>query len=196
MQEDEIFALFDRFRYITPQGSPLSAIGNNWQVQSLSNCYVIPKVIDSYCGILYSDQQLVQIMKRRGGGGVCIDNLRPKGLVTRNAAKTTGGIAVFMKRFSNSCREVAQGGRRGALMICLSAHHPEIETFIKIKQDKTSVTGANLSVKFSDEFMEAVLKDKEYETRWPVNAEKPVVSKMIPARKVWEMFIEASWGFG
>ena len=127
---DEIKAYIDHFHYIIPGGSPMSTIGNSYQIQSLGNCFVIANPYDSYSGILYSDQQLVQLMKRRGGVGLCLDNIRPKGLPTKNAAKTTDGIGVFMKRYSNSCKEVAQGGRRGAELLGLSIHHPEIETFI------------------------------------------------------------------
>ena len=129
MSENEIFELFDNFEKVIPQGSPMSGIGNNSQIQSLSNCFVIPSPQDSYGGILFSDQEQVQIMKRRGGVGFDISSIRPRGMGTKNAAHTTDGIAVFMDRFSNSCREVAQGGRRGALMLTIDCRHPEILTF-------------------------------------------------------------------
>ena len=132
MTEDQIFDLLDGFKKIVPQGSPLSGIGNPYQIQSLSNCFVIDQPHDSYAGILFSDQEQVQIMKRRGGVGMDVSKIRPKGQFTSNAARTTDGIGVFMERFSNSTREVAQGGRRGALMLTIDCRHPEIETFIDI----------------------------------------------------------------
>ena len=193
LTEDEIFGYFDRFKYIIPQGSPMSTIGNNYQIQSLGNCFVIPNVVDSYGGICYADQQLAQLMKRRAGVGTCLDNIRPKGLVTRNAAKTTDGIGVFMERFSNTCREVAQGGRRGALMLLVSVHYPEIETFINIKKDLKKVTGANISVKLTDEFMNAVKNDTDYEQRWPINSENPQIVKKVNAGKIWNQIIDAAW---
>ena len=133
MSEKEIFDLLDGFKYVVPQGSPMSGIGNESQIQSISNCFVIEPPYDSYGGILKADQELVQIAKRRGGVGFDISNIRPKGMTTGNAARTTDGIEVFMDRFSNSCREVAQGGRRGALMLTISVHHPQVNDFIKIK---------------------------------------------------------------
>lgn len=193
LTEQEIFSLFDRFKYIVPQGSPMSAIGNEYQLQSLGNCFTVPTTHDSYGGILYTDQQLVQLMKRRAGVGCCIDDIRPKGLLTKNAAKTTDGIAVFMERFSNSCREVAQGGRRGALLIALSIHHPEIETFINIKRDLKKVTGANISIKITDDFMRAVKNDEDYEQKWPINSKNPVIKKNVKARDIWNQIIEANW---
>ncbi len=147
LTEEEIFDLLDRFKYIVPQGSPMSGVGNPHQIQSLSNCFVVDSPADSYGGILKTDQEQVQIMKRRGGVGFDISTIRPSGLATSNAAKTTDGIGVFMERFSNSCREVAQGGRRGALMLTVSVHHPDIETFINIKRDLKKVTGANISIR-------------------------------------------------
>ena len=168
MSEEEIFSLFDRFQYIVPQGSPMSGIGNDYQIQSISNCFVIESPHDSYGGILHADQQQVQIMKRRGGVGFDLSTIRPRGQSTSNAAKTTDGIGVFMDRFSNSCREVAQGGRRGALMLTIDCRHPEIMTFINIKRDLKRVTGANISVRFNDEFMHAVEGNEEFCLRWPV----------------------------
>lgn len=192
MLEDEIFDMFKTWS-VVPQGSPMSGIGNPFQVQSISNCFVIDPPEDSYGGILRADQEQAQIMKRRGGVGHDISKIRPKGLVAANAARTTDGIAVFMDRFSNTTREVAQNGRRGALMISISVHHPEIETFINIKKDKKRVTGANISVRISDEFMIAVKSDSEYEQRWPVDSSSPSIIKKEKARKIWDMMMQAAW---
>ena len=192
MSEDEIYNLFKDFKYIVPQGSPMSGIGNPFQIQSLSNCFVISSPEDSYGGILYTDQQQVQIMKRRGGVGFDISNIRPRGKTCENAARTTDGIGVFMERFSNSCREVAQGGRRGALMLSISVHHPQVMDFIKMKQDLTKVTGANVSIRVSDHFMEAVKKDLKYEQRWPVDSENPEITEDVYAREVWDALIECA----
>ena len=193
MSEDEIYNLFKDFKYIVPQGSPMSGIGNPYQIQSLSNCFVISSPEDSYGGILYTDQQQVQIMKRRGGVGFDISNIRPRGKTCENAARTTDGIGVFMERFSNSCREVAQGGRRGALMLSISVHHPQVLDFIKMKQDLTKVTGANVSVRVTDEFMEAVKLGQRYEQRWPVDSVDPEISdKDVYAQEVWNALIECA----
>jgi ribonucleoside-diphosphate reductase alpha chain len=194
MSEDEIFELLADWT-IVPQGSPLSGIGNWSQIQSLSNCFVIEAPQDSYAGILRADQEQVQIMKRRGGVGFDVSKIRPKGEPTANAARTTDGIAVFMDRFSNSCREVAQGGRRGALMLTIDCRHPEVETFIDIKRDRKRVTGANISVRFNDEFMTAVDNGGEYVLRWPVDAslDDAVVTKTVRAREVWEKFVDSAW---
>ncbi len=192
MSERQIFDLLDRFKYIVPQGSPMSAIGNNLQVQSTSNCFVVPSPHDSYGGILLTDQELVQIAKRRGGIGFDISTIRPRGMKTNNAAKTTDGIGVFMERYSNSTREVAQNGRRGALMLTISVHHPEILTFVNIKRDLQKVTGANISIRLSDEFMEAVEKDEDFELRWPVDAKDPEIKESCPAGLVWEQIIASA----
>lgn len=192
LTQEEIFELFDRFKYIVPQGSPMSGIGNKFQIQSISNCFVIESPFDSYGGILKVDQELVQIAKRRGGVGFDISTIRPKGQATGNCARTTDGIEVFMDRFSNSCREVAQNGRRGALMLTISVHHPQILDFIKIKQDLKRVTGANISVRLSDEFMTAVKSKKEFQLRWPVDSSSPEVSKMTSATEVWDQIIECA----
>ena len=193
MTEEEIFSLLDRFRYVVPQGSPMAGIGNPHQVQSISNCFVIDAPEDSYGGILKSDQELVQIAKRRGGIGFDISTIRPKGLNTANAARTTDGIEVFMDRFSNSCREVAQGGRRGALMLTISVHHPQIRDFIKIKRDLTRVTGANISIRLTDEFMNAVKDDTDVQLRFPVekDAEHTVVMQ-ASAGQIWNEMIESA----
>lgn len=156
------------------------------------NCFVIDSPYDSYGGLLKTDQEEAQIMKRRGGVGFDISTIRPKGVQTANAAKTTDGIAVFMERFSNTCREVAQGGRRGALMLSISVHHPEIETFINIKRDLTKVTGANISVRLTDEFMKAVENDKDYEVRFPVDSDKPTITNRLNARGIWDQIIESA----
>jgi ribonucleoside-diphosphate reductase alpha chain len=200
LSEAEIFKLLDNFQFIVPQGSPMSAIGNPYQMQSISNCFVIQGVhsekFDSYGGIMLADQELAQIMKRRGGVGLDISGIRPKGVVTQNSAKTTDGIAVFMERFSNTCREVAQNGRRGAEMQTISVNHPEIETFINIKRDLKKVTGANISIKITDEFMQAVKEEKEYTLRWPVNvsAAKAKFTKKVKAKEIWDQIIESAWG--
>jgi ribonucleoside-diphosphate reductase alpha chain len=190
MSEDEIFSLFKDFKYVVPQGSPMSGIGNPHQIQSISNCFVVESPHDSYGGILKTDQELVQIAKRRGGIGFDISTIRPKGMPTGNCARTTDGIEVFMDRFSNSCREVAQGGRRGALMLTISVHHPQVLDFVKIKRALTRVTGANISVRLSDEFMNAVKRGSDYEVRWPVDSKTPVVSNKVSATEVWDAIIE------
>jgi len=180
---------------VIPQGSPMSAMGNPFKLQSLSNCFVVASPQDSYGGILYTDQEQAQIMKRRGGVGFDISTIRPKGMTTANAAGTTDGIGVFMERFSNTCREVAQGGRRGALMLTISCRHPEVETFINIKRDLKKVTGANISVRLTDDFMQAVKDDKEFTLQWPVDVsvEEARVTKVVRARHVWDQIIDAAW---
>lgn len=192
MSEDEIYELFKGFKYVVPQGSPMSGIGNEAKIQSLSNCFVVEAPYDSYAGILKTDQELAQIAKRRGGIGFDISTIRPRGLSTANAAKTTDGIEVFMDRFSNTCREVAQGGRRGALMLTISVHHPQVMDFIKIKRDLTKVTGANISVRVTDEFMNAVKADEYYTVRWPVDSDKPEIHDHVKATEVWNALIEGA----
>jgi ribonucleoside-diphosphate reductase alpha chain len=201
MSEDEIFDLLDKFRYIVPQGSPMSAVGNPTQIQSLSNCFVIASPRDSYGSILRADEEIVQIQKRRGGVGVDISNIRPRGLPVRNAAGSSDGTGIFMERYSNTTREVAQGGRRGALMETVDVRHPDVETFIKIKNEKdsngkrTKVTGANVSVRVTDEFMNAVVDDKEFTLRWPVEAslEEAKFTRTIVARDLWKLMMNAAW---
>jgi ribonucleoside-diphosphate reductase alpha chain len=199
LSEDFIFSLMDRFRFIVPQGSPMSAIGNPYQLQSLSNCFVVQGVysdkLDSYGGILLADQELAQLMKRRGGVGLDISGIRPRGVITANSAKTTDGIGVFMERFSNTCREVAQNGRRGAEMQTISVNHPEIETFINIKRDLKKVTGANISIRLTDAFMEAVKSNSEYTLRWPVDVEpsEAKVIKVVKAKDIWDQIIDSAW---
>ena len=195
LSEDQIYGYLKDFKYIIPQGSPMSGIGNDYQIQSISNCFVIEQPNDSYGGILFADQEQVQIMKRRGGVGMDISTIRPRGMNTSNAAKTTDGIGVFMERFSNSCREVAQGGRRGALMLTIDCRHPEVETFIDIKRDLRKVTGANISIRFTDEFMRAVETDSTFTLRWPVekNPGEAEITKAVSAKQVWEKFVDAAW---
>lgn len=193
MSEQQIYELLKDFKYIIPQGSPMTAIGNPFHIMSLSNCYVVDSPYDSYGGILHADQELAHIYRRRGGCGIDISTIRPKDLPTANAAKTTDGIGVFMERYSNTTREVAQSGRRGALMMSISVHHPEIMTFINIKKDKTKVTGANISIRLTDEFMNAVVSDSEYEQRFPVDSPLPSIRQMVPARDVWDAIVDSAW---
>lgn len=192
LSEDQLFGYLDQFRYIIPQGSPMAGIGNPFQVMSISNCFVIQSPYDSYGGILKSDQEQAQIMKRRGGVGFDISTIRPRGLPTANAAQTTDGIGVFMERFSNTCREVAQGGRRGALMLTLSVHHPEIRTFIHIKEDLKRVTGANISIRLSDEFMNAVKNKEKVQLRFPVDSKDASISEFVDAEELWTEIIGAA----
>lgn len=184
------------FGPVIAQGSPMSAIGNPFQFQSLSNCFVIDSPSDSYGGIMKTDQEQAQIMKRRGGVGFDISTIRPKGVKTANAARTTDGIAVFMERFSNTCREVAQGGRRGALMLCIDVLSPEVDTFINIKRDLKKVTGANTSIKMHDEFMHAVKDNKTVTLKFPIDSTSPIVENVVDAKKIWDDFTDAAWATG
>jgi len=196
MSEDEIYGYLEGFGKIIPQGSPMAVIGNRYQIQSLSNCFVIPTPYDSYAGILKTDQEQAQLMKRRGGVGFDISAIRPKGINTANAARTTDGIGVFMERFSNTCREVAQGGRRGALMLTCDVRHPDIETFITIKRQLKKVTGANVSVKLTDEFMHAVQNDDNFQLQWPITSDNPTVTQTIKAKDLWDKIIDSAWAVG
>lgn len=196
MSEEEIYGLLKNFKYVIPQGSPMAGIGNPYQVTSLSNCFLAEMPLDSYGSIMHTDQQLAQISKRRGGVGIDLSNIRPKGLPTKNASKTTDGIALFMERFSNTIREVGQAGRRGALMQTLSVHHPEIETFIKIKRDLKKVTGANISIRLSDAFLQAVEDGTDYVVQFPVDEPDPakcLVYKKISARALWAEIMTSAW---
>lgn len=194
LSEERIYKLLKDFKYIVPQGSPMAAIGNYSQHISLSNCFVVDAPHDSYGGIMHADQELAHIYRRRGGCGIDISTIRPKGLPTANAAGTTDGIGVFMERYSNTTREVAQSGRRGALMLTISIHHPEIETFINIKKNLQKVTGANISIRLTDEFMEAVRGGEEFQLRWPVEEkEKPTVKRMVNAKEIWDQIIDSAW---
>jgi ribonucleoside-diphosphate reductase alpha chain len=197
MSEEQIFNLMDGFKHIIPQGSPLFGIGNNYQYVTLSNCYLLDVPEDSYSSILLVDHQLVNISKRRGGVGIDLSNLRPVGATTRNAARSSTGVPSWMERYSNSIREVGQAGRRGALMLTLSIHHPDVMSFATIKNDPTKVTGANISLRLTKEFLKAVEKDEEYELRFPVDYKergiKPLVSKMVKAKEVWKTIINSAW---
>ncbi|MFB6306710.1 MAG: ribonucleoside-diphosphate reductase, adenosylcobalamin-dependent, partial [Flavobacteriales bacterium] len=192
LSEEKIFELFDGFKYVVPQGSVMAALGNPHLLASLSNCVVMPEIQDSYGGICYTDQQLAQLFKRRCGVGVDISGIRPSGTSVSNAAGTTTGAVSFMERFSNTTREVAQNGRRGALMITIDVRHPDIENFVTIKQDSTKVTGANVSVRLNDEFMKAVESGTEFTLRWPIDAEEPKTTRTVDARELWETIIKCA----
>lgn len=196
LTEEQIFQYLEHFGKIVPQGSPLAGIGNYSSFQTLGNCYVLDNVQDSYGGIFYADQQLGQLMKRRAGVGMDISNIRPKGLTVHNAAKTTDGIGIFIDRYSHTCREVAQNGRRGALLLSILVHHPEVLTFINIKRDLKRATGANISVKLTDDFLKAVEADEEYEQYWPLDGSPKKISIKVKAREIWKQIIEAAWASG
>ena len=188
LSEEQIFELLDHFRYIIPAGSPMTGIGNDFQVASLSNCFVVglDGDADSYGAIMRVDEEQVQLMKRRGGVGHDLSHLRPKGTPVNNSALTSTGLVPFMERYSNSTREVAQDGRRGALMLSVSIKHPDSEAFIDAKMTEGKVTGANVSVKLDDEFMRAAIEDKPYMQQFPIDSPNPVVKKEVSARKLWE----------
>lgn len=192
LTEEKIFSLFDKFKYVIPQGSVMSALGNKYIIASLSNCVVVPPTYDSYGGIMYTDEQLAQLFKRRCGVGVDISNLRPKNAHVSNSAGTTTGAVSFMERFSNTTREVAQNGRRGALMLTIDIAHPDVEDFIVSKQDLSKITGANISVRLSDEFMKAVVNNKDYIHKWPIDSKEPIYTKKIKARELWNTIIECA----
>jgi ribonucleoside-diphosphate reductase alpha chain len=195
LSEDQVYELIRDFKFIVPQGSPMTGIGNNFQVASLSNCFVIgfSGNADSYGGILAIDQEQVQLMKRRGGVGHDLSHIRPKGSPVLNSALTSTGIVPFMERYSNSTREVAQDGRRGALMLSISIKHPDAESFIDAKMEKGKVTGANVSVRIDDEFMQAVINNRPYIQQYPVDASKPTYVKQIDARCLWNKIIHNAW---
>ena len=192
---EEIFQLLDHFRYIVPAGSPMTGIGNNYQIASLSNCFVIglDGDADSYGAILRIDEEQVQLMKRRGGVGHDLSHVRPKGTPVNNSALTSTGLVPFMERYSNSTREVAQDGRRGALMLSVSIKHPDSEAFIDAKMTEGRVTGANVSVKIDDEFMQCAIDDKPYTQQFPINSDNPDVSKEISAKELWEKIVHNAW---
>ncbi len=192
LSEEKIFDLFKDFKYVIPQGSVMFGLGNKHVIASLSNCVVLPEIYDSYGGVMYTDQQLTQLFKRRCGVGIDISTLRPAGCIVNNAAGTTTGAVSFMERFSNTTREVAQNGRRGALMITIDIAHPDVENFVTIKQDLSKITGANISVRLSDEFMEAVVNDKEYTHRFPIESSKPEITKTVKARDLWNTIIKCA----
>jgi len=193
MSEEEIYQLFKDFKYIIPQGSPMAGIGNDFQVSSLSNCFVIGNESDSYGGIMKVDQEQVQLMKRRGGVGHDLSHIRPGGSPVKNTALTSTGIVPFMERYSNSTREVAQDGRRGALMLSISIRHPDAENFIDAKLEQGKVTGANVSVKLDDEFMKAVLSNTPYTQKYPIHSDNPSVKKEINAKILWDKIIHNAW---
>lgn len=190
LSEKQIFDYFDRFKKIIPQGSMMFGIGNPYHYVTLSNCYVIEPPLDSYGGICRTDEQLLQISKRRGGNGTDLSYIRPHGLPVKNSSRTTTGLIPFARRFSNSIREVGQGGRRGALMLTLSVHHPQVLGFASMKNDKDEITGANISIRLTDEFLDAVDKDIEYEQRWPIDNKNPQISIKVKARDVWREIIK------
>ena len=191
----QIFELLDHFRYVIPQGGPMTGIGNNFQVASLSNCFVIghKNPADSYGGIFRMDEEQVQLMKRRGGVGHDLSHIRPAGSPVLNSALTSTGIVPFMERYSNSTREVAQDGRRGALMLSLSIKHPDAEKFIDAKLDTNKVTGANVSIKIDDEFMRSVIEGRTYTQQFPIGAAEPQFVQNIDARKLWSKIIHNAW---
>jgi ribonucleoside-diphosphate reductase alpha chain len=195
LSEQELFDLFDRFKYIIPQGSPMTGIGNDYQVASLSNCFVIGMdgSADSYGAIIRIDEEQVQLMKRRGGVGHDLSHIRPKGSPVKNSALTSTGLVPFMERYSNSTREVAQDGRRGALMLSVSIEHPDSEDFIDAKLEQGKVTGANISVKIDDEFMEAASAGKTYKQRFPIDSDNPKYEKTIDAQKLWKKIVHNAW---
>ena len=195
LSEEQLFALLDHFRYVIPQGGPMTGIGNNFQVASLSNCFVIghKNPADSYGGIFRIDEEQVQLMKRRGGVGHDLSHLRPTNSPVLNSALTSTGIVPFMERYSNSTREVAQDGRRGALMLSLSIKHPDAERFIDAKVDTGKVTGANVSIKIDDEFMRAALAGGTYRQQFPIASEHPLYEQQIDAKKLWAKIIHNAW---
>ncbi len=195
MSEDRLFELMSHFRYIVPQGSPMAGIGNNFQVGSLSNCFVVglDGEPDSYGGILKIDEEQVQLMKRRGGVGHDLSHIRPKGSPVKNSALTSTGLVPFMVRYSNSTREVAQDGRRGALMLTVSIKHPDAESFIDAKMEEGKVTGANVSVRIDDDFMRAAVEGKPYRQQYPIDSDKPIYEKETDAAKLWAKIVHNAW---
>ena len=195
MPEEEIYRLLKDFKYVIPQGGPMAGIGNNYQIASLSNCFVIGNdtLADSYGGIMKIDEEQVQLMKRRGGVGHDLSHIRPAGSPVLNSALTSTGVVPFMERYSNSTREVAQDGRRGALMLSISIKHPDSESFIDAKMEQGKVTGANVSVKIDDEFMKAALSGELYKQQYPIDSENPKVVKTINAQNLWKKIIHNAW---
>ena len=195
LSAEEIFDMLDHFRYVIPAGSPMTGIGNNYQVASLSNCFVIGLEgdADSYGAILRIDEEQVQLMKRRGGVGHDLTHIRPKGSPVNNSALTSTGLVPFMERYSNSTREVAQDGRRGALMLSVGIKHPDSESFIDAKMTEGKVTGANVSVRIDDQFMNAVVQDADYQQQFPVDSQQPVYKKTIKAKALWQKIVHNAW---
>ena len=195
LSSEELFGLFDHFKYIVPQGSPMTGIGNDYQIASLSNCFVIglDGKADSYGAIIRIDEEQVQLMKRRGGVGHDLSHIRPKGSPVKNSALTSTGLVPFMERYSNSTREVAQDGRRGALMLSVSIKHPDSEAFIDAKMTEGKVTGANVSVKLDDEFMQAAVENRTYTQQFPIDSNDPQVKKEINACALWKKIVHNAW---
>ncbi len=193
MSEKEVYNLLKNFTYIVPQGSPMAGIGNNLQISSLSNCFVIGNDADSYAGIIRTDEEQVQLMKRRGGVGHDLSHIRPKGSPVMNSALSSTGVVPFMERYSNSTREVAQDGRRGALMLSISSKHPDAEEFIDAKMTVGKVTGANVSVRIDDEFMQAVTSGKPYTQQYPVESTNPKFTQEVDAKAIWDKIIYNAW---
>lgn len=195
LSEQQLFDLFAHFKYIIPQGGPMTGIGNNYQIASLSNCFVIGfnEESDSYGAVMKIDEEQVQLMKRRGGVGHDLSHIRPYGSPVKNSALTSTGIVPFMERYSNSTREVAQDGRRGALMLSVSIKHPDSEAFIDAKMTEGRVTGANVSVKITDDFMEAAIADKKFKQQYPINSEKTLYTKDISANDLWKKIVHNAW---
>lgn len=195
LSSQELFDLMEHFKYIVPQGSPMTGIGNNYQIASLSNCFVIgiDKAADSYGAIIKIDEEQVQLMKRRGGVGHDLSHIRPKGSPVKNSALTSTGIVPFMERYSNSTREVAQDGRRGALMLSVSIKHPDSEAFIDAKMTEGKVTGANVSVKLDDEFMAAAVEGRKYTQKYPIDSSDPTTTKEIDASSLWKKIVYNAW---
>lgn len=195
LSAQELFDVFDHFKYIIPQGSPMTGIGNNFQVASLSNCFVIglEGAADSYGAIIRIDEEQVQLMKRRGGVGHDLSHIRPKGSPVKNSALTSTGLVPFMERYSNSTREVAQDGRRGALMLSVSIKHPDSEAFIDAKMTEGKVTGANVSVKLDDEFMNAAVNSESYTQQFPIDSENPMYKKAVNASALWKKIVHNAW---
>ena len=195
MTEEEVFDVLKDFRYIVPQGSPMAGIGNNFQISSLSNCFVIGTngQSDSYGAIMKIDQEQVQLMKRRGGVGHDLSHIRPAGSPVKNCALTSTGVVPFMERYSNSTKEVAQDGRRGALMMSISINHPDSESFIDSKMEQGRITNANVSVRISDDFMKAVKEEKPFVQKYPVDSDNPLYTKEIDAKRLWNKIIHNAW---
>ena len=195
LNAQQLYELLDHFKYIVPQGSPMTGIGNDFQVASLSNCFVIgiDGAADSYGGIIRIDEEQVQLMKRRGGVGHDLSHIRPKGSPVKNSALTSTGLVPFMERYSNSTREVAQDGRRGALMLSVSIKHPDSEAFIDAKMTEGKVTGANVSVKLDDAFMQAAVNGTPYKQQYPVDSDQPVFTKEIDASALWKKIVHNAW---
>jgi ribonucleoside-diphosphate reductase alpha chain len=191
--DEEIYEVLKNFKYIIPGGGSMTGIGNDFQISSLSNCFVVGNMFDSYGGILLTDQQQIQLMKRRGGVGHDLSHIRPAGTPVKNSALTSTGIVPFMERYSNSTREVAQDGRRGALMLSVSIKHPDSEKFIDAKLEQGKVTGANISVKIHDDFMNSVINDKPFIQQFPIDSNAPTQTKEIDPRRLWDKIVHNAW---